>query len=264
MSKARPHAHIYEKWVRGIRKAVPNEAERCGLYEYFIDYQLAKVYGAVEMPDAQVLSPAAAVAFACYEGDLDELCEVRKLLVERNKVNGLKGRPQQTPADPSGGEMTPTIQSNTIQDKTIQSNINAKQVLADLATDGEIQEFDLGLALLYKGYLVKAGELHSLYARAAQKEHPVAYAAKAMVEADPSVRAGLAVAANFVKATGCRDTRALEVYGASIASDDGTPILNVRCTPAAREVLSKASKANIADYLETCGADRVEYFCNGQ
>lgn len=41
MSKARPHAHIYEKWVRGIRIAVSNAEERCGLYEYIIGYQLA-------------------------------------------------------------------------------------------------------------------------------------------------------------------------------------------------------------------------------
>ena len=211
MSKARPHAHIYEKWVRGIRKAVPNEAERCGLYEYFIDYQLAKVYGAAEMPDAQRLSPAAAVAMACYEGDLEELCEERRENNDRRRENGAKAIPNSTEQTLAG--TSSPLQSNTIQDNNNTSQSNAKQVLANLATDGAIKEFDLGLALLRKGYLVKAGELRSIYDRAAQKEHPLAYAAKAMVEADPSVRAGLAIAANFVEASGCRDTRALEVYG---------------------------------------------------
>lgn len=262
MSKARPHAHIYEKWVRGIRKAVPNEAERCGLYEYFIDYQLAKVYGAAEMPDAQRLSQAAAVAMACYEGDLEELCEERRENNDRRRENGAKAIPNSTEQTLAG--TSSPLQSNTIQDNNNTSQSNAKQVLANLATDGAIKEFDLGLALLRKGYLVKAGELHSVYERAAQKEHPLAYAAKAMVEPDPSIRAGLAIAANFVEASGCRDTRALEVYGVTMASDDGARILSVRCTAAAREVLSKASKANIATYLETCGADRIEYFCNGQ
>lgn len=260
MSKARPHAHIYEKWVRGIRKAVPNEAERCGLYEYFIDYQLAKVYGAAEMPDAQRLSPAAAVAMACYEGDLEELCEERRENNDRRRENGAKAIPNSTEQTLAG--TSSPLQSNTIQDNNNTSQINAKQVLANLATDGAIKEFDLGLALLRKGYLVKAADLHSVYERAAQKEHPLAYAAKAMVEA--ADRAALTIAANFIEATGCRDTRALEVYGVGKISDDGTPVLEVRCTAAAREVLSKASKANIATYLETCGADRIEYFCNGQ
>lgn len=260
MSKARPHAHIYEKWVRGIRKAVPNEAERCGLYEYFIDYQLAKVYGAAEMPDAQRLSPAAAVAMACYEGDLEELCEERRENNDRRRENGAKAIPNSTEQTLAG--TSSPLQSNTIQDNNNTSQSNAKQVLANLATDGAIKEFDLGLALLRKGYLVKAADLHSVYERAAQKEHPLAYAAKAMVEA--ADRAALTIAANFIEATGCRDTRALEVYGVGKISDDGTPVLEVRCTAAAREVLSKASKANIATYLETCGADRIEYFCNGQ
>lgn len=260
MSKARPHAHIYEKWVRGIRKAVPNEAERCGLYEYFIDYQLAKVYGAAEMPDAQRLSQAAAVAMACYEGDLEELCEERRENNDRRRENGAKAIPNSTEQTLAG--TSSPLQSNTIQDNNNTSQSNAKQVLANLATDGAIKEFDLGLALLRKGYLVKAADLHSVYERAAQKEHPLAYAAKAMVEA--ADRAALTIAANFIEATGCRDTRALEVYGVGKISDDGTPVLEVRCTAAAREVLSKASKANIATYLETCGADRIEYFCNGQ
>ncbi len=260
MSKARPHAHIYEKWVRGIRKAVPNEAERCGLYEYFIDYQLAKVYGAAEMPDAQRLSPAAAVAMACYEGDLEELCEERRENNDRRRENGAKAIPNSTEQTLAG--TSSPLQSNTIQDNNNTSQSNAKQVLANLATDGAIKEFDLGLALLRNGYLVKAADLHSVYERAAQKEHPLAYAAKAMVLA--ADRAALTIAANFIEATGCRNTRALEVYGAGKISDDGTPVLEVRCTAAAREVLSKASKANIATYLETCGADRIEYFCNGQ
>lgn len=262
MSKARPHAHIYEKWVRGIRKAVPNAEERCGLYEYIIAYQFAKVYGAADLPPVQDLSSAAAFAFAMLEGDLEELCEERRENNARRRENGTKAVPSSTEQDLAGTSRT--LQSNTIQDNNNTSQSKAKQVLADLATDGEIKEFDLGLALLRRGYIVKAGELHNIYDRAAQKEHPVAYAAAAMTQADPSVRAGLAVAANFVEATGCRDTRALEVYGVDKVSDDGAPILSVRCTTAACEVLSKANKANLADYLETCGATRVEYFCNGQ
>lgn len=264
MSKARPHAHIYEKWVRGLRKAVPSAEERCALLEYIIAYQIAKVYDAGEIPPVQDLSQAAALALAMLEGDLEELCEERRANNDRRRENGAKAVPSST-EQPLAGTSSP-LQSNTIQDNNNTSQSNAKQALESLADGlkGQIKEFDLGLALLRKGYLVKAGELHSIYDRAAQKEHPLAYAAKAMVEADPSVRAGLAIAANFVEASGCRDTRALEVYGASMASDDGARILSVRCTPAARDILSNASKAKVTEYLETCGADRVEYFCNGQ
>lgn len=260
MSKARPHAHIYEKWVRGLRKAVPNAEERCALLEYIIAYQIAKVYDAGEIPQVQDLSQAAALALAMLEGDLEELCEERRANNDRRRENGAKAIPNSTEQTLAG--TSSPLQSNTIQDNNNTSQINAKQVLANLATDGAIKEFDLGLALLRRGYLVKAADLHSVYERAAQKEHPLAYAAKAMVEA--ADRAALTIAANFIEATGCRDTRALEVYGAGKISDDGTPVLEVRCTAAAREVLSKASKANIATYLETCGADRIEYFCNGQ
>lgn len=260
MSKARPHAHIYEKWVRGLRKAVPSAEERCALLEYIIAYQIAKVYDAGEIPPVQDLSQAAALALAMLEGDLEELCEERRANNDRRRENGAKAVPSST-EQPLAGTSSP-LQSNTIQDNNNTSQSNAKQVLANLATDGAIKEFDLGLALLRKGYLVKAADLHSVYERAAQKEHPLAYAAKAMVEA--ADRAALTIAANFIEATGCRDTRALEVYGVGKISDDGTPVLEVRCTAAAREVLSKASKANIATYLETCGADRIEYFCNGQ
>lgn len=213
----------------------------------------------------QDLSSAAVVALAMLEGDLDELCDARIARVEANRENG-RGNTQPTPTDPNGGEPTPTIQSNTIQDNNNTSQINAKQALESLADGlkGQIKEFDLGLALLRRGYLVKAGELHSIYDRAAQKEHPLAYAAKAMVEADSSVRAGLAIAANFVEATGCTDTRALEVYGANIEREDGEAVLGIRCTAAARDAIGRAGQEKARGYLLKIGVTDVTFMCNGR
>lgn len=266
MSKARPHAHIYEKWIRGLRKAVPMAEERCALLEYIIAYQIAKVYETGELPQADGLSQAAALALAMLEGDLEELTEERRLRVKQNQENGAKNKPPQPdPAGPNGYQSDPAIQSNTIQDnnKAIQGNTQALAGLAD-GLNGQIKEFDLGLALLRAGYIVKAADLHDIYDRAAQAKNPAAYAAKAMNAADPSARAGLSVAANYIEATGCKDTRALEVYGAALASEDGEAILCVRCTTQAREVLSRASKAKVAEYLQTCGAARIVFSCNGQ
>jgi len=266
MSKARPHANIYEKWMRGLRKAVPNDAERCAVLEYIIAYQVAKVYGIGEVPKADGLSKDADTALAMIEGDLEDVTEELRAMAERNRENGAKNKPPQSdPADPSGYPVGPTIQSNTIQDnnKAIQGNTQALAGLAD-GLNGQIKEFDLGLALLRAGYIVKAADLHDIYDRAAQAKNPAAYAAKAMNPADPSARAGLSVAANYIEATGCKDTRALEVYGAAMASEDGEAILCVRCTTQAREVLSRASKAKVAEYLQTCGAARIVFSCNGQ
>lgn len=123
MSKARPSAHIYEKWVRGMRTAVPNDAERCALYEYIIAYQVAKVYGAAEPPKVQDLSSAAAVALAMLEGDLNEVCDMRKENNNRRRENGGKTTPS-SPEQPLAGSSSPyqyKYKNNTIQDNTKQS-----------------------------------------------------------------------------------------------------------------------------------------------
>ncbi|MBR6018097.1 MAG: hypothetical protein IK073_05705 [Paludibacteraceae bacterium] len=256
MSKARPHAHVYEKWVRGIRTAVPDEKERCGLYEYIIGYQLAKVYNAGEMPSVNDLSSAAAIALALLEGDLDELCEARREANSRRAENG-----KSTQAGPSRAEQDLTIQSKAIQNNTTQSNNNTMQALADLAGQKALNEFDLGLALLRKGYIIKAADLHAKYARAAMAKNPVAYAAAGLIEADD--KAALTCAANYLERTGCRDTRALELYGAQLAQEDGEGVLNIRCTAAARDAIGKAGQDKARGYLQTIGATAVNFVCNG-
>ena len=258
MSKARPHAHIYEKWVRGIRQAVPDEGGRCALYEYIFAYQFARVYGATEIPNAGELSHAAALAFAMLEGDLDELCEARKENNNRRRENGLQSTPNST-EQPLAGASRP-LQSNTIQSNTIQSNSNtiAKQALECLA-DASICIFDLGLCLLRKGYIVQSDRLQSVYERARKAKSPIAYAEKAGFNklADPS--AGV-LCANFVEATKCRDTNALELYGVQVDAD----VLIVRCTAAARRAIGTTGTANAKQYAAAVGASDIRYLSNGE
>ena len=272
MSKARPHAHIYEKWVRGIRTAVPNADERCGLYEYVIGYQLAKVYNAVELPRVQDLSSAAAIALAMLEGDLDELCEARKEHNQKRQENGAMNIPSRTEQDQVGASRTKqdqvgpinTIQSNTIQSNTIQSNSNTMQDLANLPLGQNAfkSEFDFGLALLDKGYLVNASQLHSVYERATAPgiKDPVAYAAAAMTQSKN--RAGLATAVNYLKATGCRDTRALEVWWAK-PSEIERGVLDIGCAPAARDAITAQYQDKAREYLEKIGCNAIKFVCNG-
>ena len=173
MSKARPHAHIYEKWVRGLRTAVPDDKERCALLECIIEYQIAKVYGSAELPKIQDLSSAAAIAWAMLEGDLDELCEARKENNDRRRENGAS----RTEQDLIGADRT--LQNNTIQNNTIQGNNNTTQALTNLAGQKALSEFALGLSLLRRGYIVTATKLHAVYAQAVTKNNPLAYAEKA-------------------------------------------------------------------------------------
>lgn len=258
MSKARPHAHIYEKWMRGIAKAVPNAEERCALLEYIIQYQIANIYDAAEAPNPSTLSPAAALAYAMIEGDLDELCEARTIRVNVNRENG-RNNTQPTPTDPNGSHSTPTIQSNTIQYNTKQNQ--KTRTLARDALFKAFNEFELGFALLRKGYIVKAAALHARYDRAAAARNPVAYAAKGLNEADD--KAALNCAANYLEATGCKDTRSLELYGADLYKDGGVVVLRIRCAAAARDAIGITGQDKARDYLKTIGATVVEFVCNG-
>lgn len=257
MSKARPQAHIYEKWMRGIRRAVPDAAERCALLEYIIQYQIAKVYEAADLPKLQDLSTAAALALAMLEGDLQELCEERRARVEANRENG-RNNTQPTPTDPNGYEQALTIQYNN---NTIQGNNNTTQALTDLAGQSALSEFAIGLALLRSGYIVKASDLHARYGRAAAAKNPVAYAAKGLNEA--ANKAELLCAVNYLEATGCQDPRALELYGAQLDREDGAPVLNIRCTAAARDAIGKAGQDRARGYLQKIGATAVNFVCNG-
>ena len=259
MSKARPHAHIYEKWVRGIRTAVPNAEERCGLYEYIIAYQLAKIYDAAELPQVQDLSSAAAVALAMLEGDLDELCEERKANNDKRRENGAQ-KPNSTGQTLAGAGrplQSNTIQSNTIQSNTIQSNTIAKQALKDLQS-ANLSIFDLGLALLKSGYIVRYDQLQSIYDRARTAKSPVAYAAKALDKlADPTAGA---ICANFIEATGCKDAQALELYG---VSKEGA-ILYVRGTAAAFAAIGEKGIQNAMQYAAAVGANNIQCISNGK
>lgn len=258
MSKARPHAHIYEKWVRGIRQAVPDAEERCGLYEYIIAYQFAKVYGAADMPQKQELSKAAAVALAMLEGDLDELCEARRDNNDRRRENGAQNVPSSTEQHLAGASRP--LQSNTIQSNTIQDNSKAiaKQALESLA-DPAINIFDLGLALLRKGYIVRFTQLQSVYERARKAKSPIAYAEKAGFDklADPTAGA---ICANFIEATRCQDPQALELYG--VRKED--TILFVRGTAAAVTAIGVTGTENAMQYAAAIGASKIEYLSNGK
>lgn len=257
MSKARPHAHIYEKWVRGIRTAVPDNAERCALYEYIITYQLAKVYDAAELPKVQNLSSAAAIALAMLEGDLNELCEARRENNDRRRENGtqnIPSRPEQTLA----GASRP-LQSNTIQSNTIQSNNNTMQDLSDLAALNVLSEFDFGLALLRKGYIIKATALRDAYESAKNKNAVLAHPGKWGFTKSENTNSG-APCANFVEATKSRDTRALEIYGVNVEDD----VLNVTCTAAAERAIGEPGKNSAMQYANTIGAKGIKFLSNGQ
>lgn len=261
MSKARPLAHIYEKWVRGIKQAVPNEQERCGLYEYIIEYQFAKVYGVGNTPSRSNLSVAAQTACAMLEGDLDELCDARRENNKKRAQNGAQNIPSSTEQVQAGASRP--IQNNTIQNNTTQSQNNTIQDTADLVGQmGFIKEFDLGLALLRNGYIVKATDLHNKYERARQAKNPVAYAKAGLREAHD--KAGLAAAVNYLEATGCKDTRGLELFGAKIKTDEGERVLEISCTTAARDAIGKIGQDKASEYLKTIGVKNVIFWCNGQ
>lgn len=137
------------------------------------------------------------------------------------------------------------------------------QALANLAGQKAFKdEFSLGLALLRNGYIVKAADLHSKYERAAAANNPLAYAAKGLTKADDP--AALTIAVNYLEATGCRDTRALELYGAKMTDENGANVLEISCTAAARDAIGTAGQNNAQGYLKTIGATAVKFWCNGQ
>ena len=256
MSKARPHAHIYEKWVRGIRAAVPSAEERCGLYEYIIAYQIAKVYEAAELPRVQDLSSAAAVALAMLEGDLEELCEARRDNNDKRRENGA----QATPASPGqtlpGSSSPGQTLNNTIQSNTIQSN--TKQDAPALAYTGEeMSEFDLGLALLRCGYIIKAERLRSVYESAKGKKSPLAYAKGCYKdEATNPNKSSIAIIANFIEQTKCRHTYALEIYSIQKEGEE----LAINC---AQRALDTITPERMQAAARTYGAKAVQVYCSG-
>lgn len=264
MSKARPHAHIYEKWVRGIRQAVPDERERCVLYEYIIAYQIAKVYGAAAEPNRRELSKAAAVALAMLEGDLEELCEARKDNNERRRENGAQNVPASTEQTLAGASRTlqsNTKQSNTIQSNTIQSNSKAIAMQAiDSLAEPSITIFDMGLALLRKGYFVRYDLLQSVYERARKAKSPLSYAEKSGFTKLAGEPTAGAICANYIEATKCKDARALEMYGAKL---EGSTLV-VRCTPQADDAIGKAGTENAMQYAAQIGASEIKHLCNGR
>lgn len=259
MSKARPHAHIYEKWVRGIRQAVPDERERCGLYEYIIAYQIAKVYGAAAVPNRRELSKAAAVALAMLEGDLEELCEARKDNNDRRRENGAQNVPGSTEQTLAGASRP--LQSNTKQSNTIQSNSNAIAMQAiDSLAEPSVTIFDMGLALLRKGYFVHYDKLQSVYERARKAKSPLVYAENSGFTKLAGEPTEGAICANYIEATKCKDARAIEMYGAKL---EGRTLV-VRCTPQAADAIGKAGTENAMQYAAKIGASEIKYLCNGR
>lgn len=136
------------------------------------------------------------------------------------------------------------------------------QDLSDLAALNVLSEFDFGLALLRKGYIVKAKELHEVYERAQVKEKVLNAPDKWRFTKCPNN--GGAPLANFVEATQCRDTRALEVLNATMDTIDGEQILEIVCTPDAERVIGEIGKNNAMQYAKTIGAKHIKFFSNGQ
>ena len=269
--KARPHAHIYEKWVRGIRTAVPDCAERCALYEYIFAYQIAKVYGAAELPEKPDMSKAAAVALAMLEGDLDELCEARKEHNAQRKENGAQNIPSRTKQNQVGASRTKqnqvepynTIQSNTIQNNTKQvKDAPADAYAVALGAYRFENAFALGLALLRKGYIIDAGALESEFERINNAKSPFAYAVKALDAKPVADKAGHAAAVSFVEATGCKDCRALEVYSIK-PSAEGGGVFDVLCTGCARDAIGTKGVQAAGEYLQSIGCNKLNFVCNG-
>ena len=148
------------------------------------------------------------------------------------------------------------------ENDNVNENENAKENARTLARGGlmALGEFELGFALFRKGYIVKAADLHAIYARAAATKSPVAYAAKAFHEADD--KAKLNVAANYLEAIGCKDTRGLEIYGANLCQEGGEVLLKVRCTAAARDAIGSTGQDKAKTYLKSIGATGVSFVCN--
>lgn len=135
MSKARPSAHIYEKWTRGIENSVPNKEERCSIYEYIFAYQYAKIYETEEIPNKpDGLSETAAAALNMLEGDIDELCEARIAAIDarlKRERKDLKG-PLDTLKDLKGPFNTKQNQKqNQNQKQSNGNNSAATRLLED-------------------------------------------------------------------------------------------------------------------------------------
>lgn len=276
MAKARSRAQFYEKWTRGILETIQDKAERCDIYEYIHAFQYSKVYGSdIPIPDKENLSPAAKIVLKMLEGDVKELCDENQerigLLREYGKKGGAPTGNQNARKQPKTTKNNPMVENQpseeennhevenqpTIQNKTIQSKTNQdKTTYAGAITHllGEkIEEFDLGLALLRKGYVIKAATLKGVYWNASVAKSPVAYAAKAFNKCE-SNDCG-AICGNFVEATQCRDTRALEIYGCRV--EDG--ILYVRCTADAERVIGEVGRQHAMDYAKSVGATDIRF-----
>lgn len=132
----------------------------------------------------------------------------------------------------AGGNVNENVNENENE------NVNVPQVAA------EISEFELGLFLLGEGYLINAERLHEIYGRAKPAQNPRAYAVKAYqtkTSAVPDKKRG-ECCAQFITATGCRHTGALEINNITI--EDGE--LCVNCTQKALDAISAKRMVEVA------------------
>lgn len=144
----------------------------------------------------------------------------------------------------------------------VNDNVNDNaQTLASIAGLNVLKEFELGLALLRKGYIVKAKKLHEVYEHSQVKEKVQAAPEKWGFIKCPNN--GGAPLANFVEATKCRDTRALEILGATMATENEGQILEIMCTSDAARVIGETGKANAMTYAKTIGANDIKLVYNG-
>ena len=265
--KTSPSAVIYHKWLTGIRETVPDEAEQGRLLNYIADYQFSKIYGIEHLPNKDRLSPISKAIVAMLDGDMTEFCAKRKTKIN-NPSKKSDEYQEETEENESSQEETEENEgkrnktdSPSKQNKTNQNNINqnkpniAREVSRTLGV--KVEEFELGLGLLRKGYIVKAIALRGVYANASVAKNPIAYAATAFSK-NECEECGQPCA-NFVEATGVKDTRALEVYGVKV--QDG--IMYVRCTQDAAQVIGTHGIETAQRYATQCGAKEIRLLYNG-
>lgn len=267
MKKARPSAQIYEKWLQGIEKAVPDPAEQCELLKYICKYQFAQIYGTAEMPNADKLPQAAKVALCLLEGDLQEVSEQRKELNEIRANNGRKSK-NNTQADPSRGEQPQTatpIQNNTIQNNTIQDIISSTPTPSKGGDEEEKEIFDLGLELIEHGKKVYENDLRQVYAAAVDMRNAgkirttiQQYIRGTMKQNLPDPKKGKIIA-NLIRSAGVVDLRLLECERVEVNSE--AKLLKVYCTNAFMEAIENSDIAcnGVRQYLDSIGVTSMSY-----
>lgn len=275
MSKARSYANVYGKWMRGIQQAVPNDSERCKLYEYIIWLQLSRVYGDGSVPPKDELSQAASVALIMIEGDLEEVCEGKSTRIDKIRNNlkqfqdistdiGVEETDMgnnETHMEPISGIKEPISvpQGKTRLDKTKLGKAAQGNAGADAPANGEpLDIFELGLNLLRKGYKVDPKKLQDRYWSICNAKAPYAYAASVFAMLQDQQTGP--IHAFFIESTQTHNIEAFGIYGVAVKKG----LLEVRLRKSAAEAIGEVGKQQaLKKYAELYGVTDVEFVING-